>query len=406
MITGGNMQKQLVSSLIKAKTTNKKDVETLIDEFLNTAAKESKKQSEAFLSELFIYLMQNLSMPKKQLLEIVKARLQQLSIVIPTNNIEAIYTKTAIATSGVGFVFDKLDSDAIKMMHNNFFWLKDNASENMRSAVKEAVEEAFRGKIEPDKIGEYLRDKFGMIGDESSRYFQGVSDHIIRQSQSIARLRQYQKAGVKTVQIIATIDSKTSQICRSMHGRVIPIEHLITQAQAIQSAKTIEEKKAAAIWPKGTNFAKLPKNLGLPPFHFRCRTRIGAYYGGDIVVDGKVARGSQKPGSKYKESKVAFSHIDKTSREIVVTDADYAHFNASKHPISKKDIISALNSISEIAPHAKNSLRFSAWSHNGYYLSFEGNTLITIFKPDDKYSYFKRNAKINKKEILKWKLWK
>jgi len=39
------------------------------------------------------------------------------------------------------------------------------------------------------------------------------------------------------------VDSKTSDICRSMNGRVIPAEHLERQANAITAAKSMAAKK-------------------------------------------------------------------------------------------------------------------------------------------------------------------
>jgi hypothetical protein len=77
--------------------------------------------------------------------------------------------------------------------------------------------------------------------------------------------------------------------------------------------------------------------------------------------------------------------------------------------IKRRDIISALNSITEIAPHKEDKRRFVAKSANGYALIFESNEIVIVFKPTNKKSksnldsYFKKYAISDKKEIIKWK---
>ena len=75
-----------------------------------------------------------------------------------------------------------------------------------------------------------------------------MSDHIIRQSQSLTRVQQFAKAGVDYVKVVAVIDSVTSATCRSLHGKVIKVSDLLGQADAITAATTIEEKKKASRW--------------------------------------------------------------------------------------------------------------------------------------------------------------
>lgn len=373
------MQKRLLSSLLKSKANTAKDIEALIDEYIASVAKSARDKSEAFLADMMVYLVQNSEIPKTQLLRIVDARLQQLAFDIPTDAIEAVYKKTAADALSAAFVFDKVDADAIEAMHRNFFWLKEDGTERMQQMVRGSIEEAFEGKIPVRELGAKLREKFGGITDDTERYFQGVSDHIIRQSQNIARVRQYEKNRVAQVKVVAVMDNRTSIICRSMNGRVIDVGHLGTQADAIQSARTVEQKKNAAIWPGGAHFGKLPKNLGLPPYHFRCRTMVAPFFGNETQVGKRKATGSYLPGQKYDGSVVVFSHIDATGRQMVVTKKMMAKF--AKHSVEPEQIIAALNSLDAIGMHANEPGRFSARSGNGYYLSLEGNKIVTIFKP-------------------------
>lgn len=167
------------------------------------------------------------------------------------------------------------------------------------------------------------------------------------------------------VKVIAVIDQRTSTICRSMNGRVIEVSHLGRQADAI--------------WPGGPHFGKLPKNLGLPPYHFRCRTMIAPFFGNETQVGKRKATGSYLPGQKYDGSVVVFSHIDATGREFVVTKKMMAKF--AKHNVEPEQIIASLNSVNTIGLHDKEPGRFSMKCGNGFYMSVEGTKIVTIFKP-------------------------
>jgi len=66
-----------------------------------------------------------------------------------------------------------------------------------------------------------------------------------------------------------------------LNGRIIPIGKLIEQRARLLSTKTIEEVKKIAPWFKQKEINqkikevptnKLPKGIGLPPYHDFCRT--------------------------------------------------------------------------------------------------------------------------------------
>ncbi|MCL4233319.1 MAG: hypothetical protein KJ042_02255 [Deltaproteobacteria bacterium] len=58
---------------------------------------------------------------------------------------------------------------------------------------------------------------------------------------------------------------------------MISVSHLTQQRDRILGAKTREQLKDAAAWPQPLNpTTPLPANVGVPPYHYRCRTTLMA----------------------------------------------------------------------------------------------------------------------------------
>ncbi len=241
-----------------------------------------------------------------------------------------------------------------------------------------------------------------MMLSANTSYFEGVSDHIISQMQNISRINEGAKNGVEYYKVVARIDGRTSQCCRSMNGRIIPASHLEAQSQAIQNAKNIAQKKAAAIWRNGAFYGKiLPKDFGLPPYHFRCRTEVVPVWIDEEVIDG-VAMKNTSPLNQDEVIK----HIDKTGVERVLDKKAAYGEHGLKDRLNrdknlKKDIISALNSITKTAPKKGEENLINAISQNGYYMVFDGNRLVTAYKRENLERYFNKNSVTLKQEIIK-----
>ena len=241
-----------------------------------------------------------------------------------------------------------------------------------------------------------------MMLSANTSYFEGVSDHIISQMQNISRINEGAKNGVEYYKVVARIDGRTSECCRSMNGRIIPASHLEAQSKAIQNAKNIAQKKAAAIWRNGAFYGKiLPKDFGLPPYHFRCRTEIVPVWIDEEVIDG-VAMKNTSPLNQDEVIK----HIDKTGVERVLDKKAAYGEHGLKDRLNrdknlKKDIISALNSITKTAPKKGEENLINAISQNGYYMVFDGNRLVTAYKRENLERYFNKNSVTLKQEIIK-----
>lgn len=303
----------------------------------------------------------------------------------------------------LSFVFDEIDADAVEAMRKSFYWMGKEYNENLQNRLKDKIEGVFKGEIELDSIGAELKREFSSILSADESYFKGVSDHIALQARNVATVTQGAKYGVKYYKILAIMDARTTQICRSMHGRIIPAAHLEAQAEKILNANSLASKKAAAAWRSEAYLGKSDKmdsNFGLPPYHFRCRTEAIPVWVDEEEIDGVKMRNTQP----FYENEI-IKHIDKMGVERYANKKTYNHsVSSSKRDVSPADTIKALNSILKIAPHRGHANRSVAVSQNGYFMVFDGDYLYNIFKPSDNLErYFKRSAVLDKTEIIKWK---
>lgn len=395
----------LLSTLLKAKFDKNKSVSELVDEFVKQNTKLAKKELEAQLANLLIFINENYNIDKKVLKELVNSKISSMGLSINPNNLEEIYAVLAGKNIAVNIVFDEIDIRAINAMRNNFYWVGKEFNKDFTDRLKDIIESAFRGEVARSELAGRLKDEFASELKQSVRYFEGVSDHIISQNQNISTVNQARKYGVKYYKVVAVMDSRTSAICRSMNGRLIPAEHIERQCDNIMNAKDMASKKAAATWAKAPyngRSDKMDSNFGMPPYHFKCRTEIVPAWVDEYENDGVTMRASEAPGKDE-----IIRHIDKMGVERVLT---FANANDKKHSAnllqrtSAAKIVSALNSITHIAPHTNVEQKSIAKTQNGYIIIFDGDKIDTIFPTKDNQAlkkYFENYAKKDKIEVIK-----
>jgi len=391
----------MLKTLTKANIDEKKALQKLIDEFIESNSREPIKSLEAFLKDLTIFLYKRYDKIDKNLLkELAIERLKSLNIAFDVAKVELIYEKmleaTALTTAAalsvkpLGVEFDRVDIKAIKTMKQSFYWVSDEYNEKVTTEIKNLIEDVFRGDIPRAELAEHLQEKYGEILKRDRRYFEGVADHIINQSQNIARVTEAIKYNIKAFKVVARMDNRTSDICRSMNGRIIKAEHLQKQIDEILNAKSIGEKKAAAAWKSGYHFGKLPKNFGLPPYHFRCRTMVVPVN----LFNDKVGGKDIEYADKDRDDAVVM--IDSTGVQRHIKRDIYNKLKR-KHNLSDKNIVGALNSIEVVARHATNHKQFVAKSGN-YFIVFKGDSVESIFVPKDS------RGRVNRDYFKKWAL--
>jgi hypothetical protein len=236
------------------------------------------------------------------------------------------------------------------------------------------------------------------------------------------------------------MDVKTTPICRSLHGRLIPMAHLKAQLDKIVSANSVAATIAARdMTQTAPIYGNLPANIGIPPYHFNCRTSLLADYAATRAVSlpkatargrasesypvllepaysrGATVQTTDPVTGKTRTETVRFGALANDGHIRVVTDGTYTHTSTSKKP-PEGNIRAALNSIIMEGDGYNPKLglatgRTIALCENNMILIFDGDFVLTAFYPGDKKSaksYFVRHSiegtrqTLQQPKVIKW----
>lgn len=171
--------------------------------------------------------------------------------------------------TGIGVSFARIDQDALEKVLSTEFvgsnwsqriWAnRDKLAYELRTRLAQAF---IRGDS-AERVARDLAERMRVSYSNAERLVQTESAFFVHQ----ATWDGYKASGVvQKYEILATLDHRTSEICRSMDGRVF----------------NLNEKEV------GVNY---------PPFHPRCRTTVVPYFDDEINVGERIAR--DKGGRVY-----------------------------------------------------------------------------------------------------------
>lgn len=185
------------------------------------------------------------------------------------------------------------DLKAISAMQKySFYWVGQTYDRFVSDEINNAIGEYFRRGLTRAQLAEGL----GIIFKDKETpkvegYFSLLADHLTMKLSEMGHVSGYEEAGIEYVEIVARLDNRTTEICRSLHGRVIPLSVMTDQRDAMVEAaqsgnmdaiKRAQpmiggklEKRLASI---GKTSDLIDEGIGMPPYHFRCRTTTVAHF--------------------------------------------------------------------------------------------------------------------------------
>lgn len=141
--------------------------------------------------------------------------------------------------------------------------------------------EGFRAR----NLQEWLARNVDLTGLRTSEWLPAVADQWAYRWFVVGQFLSGLQAGLTELRAVAVIDDVTTQFCRWVNGRTIAVDRAAFQLnQHIRASLERDIEALQANWPmlptavtRSTDTAALRQafvRVGLPPYHFRCRTLI------------------------------------------------------------------------------------------------------------------------------------
>lgn len=164
---------------------------------------------------------------------------------------------------GIGVNFAKLDTNTIERAINQK-WLEDNFSSRIWTNRSKLISELQTNLVQSfirgdsiDKTSRLLMDRMNVSRSRAATLVNTESAYITNK----ATMDSYKNSGVvKEYEVLSTLDTRTSQICRSMDGKIFKV-------------------------------SEMQSGVNAPPFHPNCRTTTVSYFP-DTIDEGRIARDS------------------------------------------------------------------------------------------------------------------
>jgi SPP1 gp7 family putative phage head morphogenesis protein len=213
------------------------------------------------------------------------------------------------------FGFMLPDLEALDVLRGQtLFWVRNAFDHQIQDEMVRVLEDYFaQGKT---RIELAARLEEFMTGREPKmrNYFDLLADHNATRIGELGHVSGYERAGVEYAEIVAVLDDRTSPICRHLHGRIVPMDALSAQKERLLSAaKTLDTEAAKKAQPmlSGASEAMIlleprtskiiAQGIGMPPYHFRCRTTTVAHFepadywekASHWAIDGEIPKAEQ-----------------------------------------------------------------------------------------------------------------
>jgi hypothetical protein len=189
------------------------------------------------------------------------------------------------------FGFKLPDLEALDILHGqSLFWVQNAFNRMIQDEMVTALDEYFTEGKTRVELAERLEAFLTATNPKMKGYFDLLAEHNATRIGEIGHVTGYERAGIEYAEISAVLDDRTSPLCRHLHGRLIPMTALSAQKNSLLSAaKSLDVKAAmkaqpmlsgassAAVMLESKTSKIIAQGIGMPPYHFRCRTTTIAH---------------------------------------------------------------------------------------------------------------------------------
>lgn len=180
--------------------------------------------------------------------------------------------------------WDKIDDGYIAWLNeNNMYWVGNYYDRILSDKINEIVAAGLAQGLGREAVGKELKGFFTHypgIGNKPDAYWRGLAANGMNRARNFGLLKAYEEIGVTHLEVVAVMDKRTSDICREMNGRIIPLAPALAQRDLLVAADNPEDVKTISPWLsidqiKGKSTGSIISNgMIMPPYHFNCRTTV------------------------------------------------------------------------------------------------------------------------------------
>ncbi len=275
-----------------------KAYEKLLGKLRDSIATTYDEQTRAALNEVIEYLVNKgsekfVSADAVAIDEILQRRLGKDFQTVVTDDVNTL-TKEILKLGknevlkplDIKLSFNVKDVEASKILADqNLFWIGNHYDDNLKKKFDDLTSSYFDGDKTIKQIADDFEKNFGKLTDQGQQYFYDLAEHQTNTVRELGKVNGFEQAGVDYYEVRAIMDDRTSEICQRMNGTIFPVERSIEYRDNILSLTNPDDIKEASPWLNAEQVAQLPENdadlppgLSLPPYHFRCRTIVVAYF--------------------------------------------------------------------------------------------------------------------------------
>lgn len=193
--------------------------------------------------------------------------------------------------AGMKFSFSPADQRNIEILHDQqSFWLRNHYDDSTSKKINDILEESIKNNYTNKELADQLENEFSDLVKGSRVYYEGLAEHTALRIREFGRLKNYERLGATHYKIVAVMDSRTSDICKALNGKIFPLGPAFKSMKAIfevhekydsfADAKEHLKRIAPFVTDDQIEFDKDGNPTGIegmhtpfPPFHWRCRTR-------------------------------------------------------------------------------------------------------------------------------------
>lgn len=198
---------------------------------------------------------------------------------------------------GVKFAWGLKDELALRVLNEDLiFWTGSYYDDFLGEELKGRLKKYFEGGLGRRDLALRFRADLEETLRRGYAYWDLLADHTTTKIREIGRLAGYEQAGVNVIRVKAHLDGRTTQLCRRLHGHVIAVSDLRRSVDSyLEACKNQNKEKIKETWPWWSDDEAEKKlrfngdintyvkrgEIGLPPYHARCRTRTVAEFVAD-----------------------------------------------------------------------------------------------------------------------------